>query len=122
MTTGRINKCETFGSVDGPGIRFVFFVQGCPMRCLFCHNPETWNFNDSTSSEMTAQEAIKMALRYKPYWGKDGGITVSGGEPLADPDVLSDGTIPVFPHEQTDVSRETIKTNANSFFHFLPHR
>lgn len=88
MTTGRINKCETFGSVDGPGIRFVFFVQGCPMRCLFCHNPETWNFNDSTSSEMTAQEAIKMALRYKPYWGKDGGITVSGGEPLAQIDFL----------------------------------
>ena len=87
---GRINKLETFGSVDGPGIRFVVFVQGCPMRCKFCHNPETWDFKGGSPEafEISAQDLLKKALRYKNYWGKDGGITVSGGEPLAQIDFL----------------------------------
>ena len=88
MTTGFINKLETFGSVDGPGVRFVVFLQGCPMRCLFCHNPETWEFKGGDSIEMSAQDLLKKALRYKTYWGEDGGITVSGGEPLAQMDFL----------------------------------
>ena len=95
MTLGRINKLETFGSVDGPGIRFVVFLQGCPMRCKFCHNPETWDFGtrskngtENGSFEMSAEELLKKAVRYKPYWGTDGGITVSGGEPLAQIDFM----------------------------------
>ena len=87
---GRINKLETFGSVDGPGVRFVVFTQGCPMRCLFCHNPETWDFkgDKAGSFDISAEDLLKKALRYRSYWGKDGGITVSGGEPLMQMDFL----------------------------------
>lgn len=87
---GRINKLETFGSVDGPGVRFVVFVQGCPMRCQFCHNPETWDFKGDKAGayDISAQDLLKKALRYQSYWGKDGGITVSGGEPLAQMDFM----------------------------------
>lgn len=90
MATGYINKLETFGSVDGPGVRFVIFVQGCPMRCQFCHNPETWKFGSEGTGafEISAGELLKKALRYQSYWGKDGGITVSGGEPLAQIDFM----------------------------------
>lgn len=89
MATGFINKLESFGSVDGPGIRFVVFLQGCPMRCKFCHNPETWAFGNTNGAfETTAGELLAKALRYRTYWGKDGGITVSGGEPLAQIDFL----------------------------------
>lgn len=77
---GRIHAVESFGSVDGPGLRYVFFLQGCPLRCQYCHNPATWTGEGGT--EMTAEEALEKALRYKPYWKKNGGITVSGGEPL----------------------------------------
>lgn len=85
---GRINKLETFGSVDGPGVRFVVFTQGCPMRCLFCHNPETWDFKGKEAFDISANDLLKKALRYRSYWGKDGGITVSGGEPLMQMDFL----------------------------------
>ncbi len=87
---GRINKLETFGSVDGPGVRFVAFMQGCPMRCLFCHNPETWDFKGDKAGafDITPEDLVKKALRYKSYWGEDGGITVSGGEPLLQMDFL----------------------------------
>ncbi|MDD7498105.1 pyruvate formate-lyase-activating protein [Fibrobacter sp.] len=85
---GRINKLETFGSVDGPGVRFVVFTQGCPMRCLFCHNPETWDFKGEDAFDISAEDLLKKALRYQSYWGKDGGITVSGGEPLMQMDFL----------------------------------
>ena len=94
MAVGYINKLESFGSVDGPGIRFVVFLQGCPMRCRFCHNPETWKFaNGETAATlgamaMTADELLDKALRFKTYWGRDGGITVSGGEPLAQLDFM----------------------------------
>lgn len=95
MTFGKINKLETFGSVDGPGIRFVVFTQGCPMRCKFCHNPETWDFNGTSANgqsngsfEISAEDLLAKALRYKPYWGDNGGITVSGGEPLAQLDFM----------------------------------
>lgn len=80
--TGRIHSLESFGSVDGPGVRFVIFVQGCAMRCQYCHNPETWS---GGGEEWTAQALFDRAWRYRSYWGKDGrrgGITVSGGEPL----------------------------------------
>ena len=86
MTIGRIHSFETFGSVDGPGVRFVIFMQGCRMRCVYCHNPDTWRIH--AGEEWTAEDVLKKALRYRPYWGTEGGITVSGGEPLMQIDFL----------------------------------
>ena len=86
--TGYVHSIETFGSVDGPGIRFVIFLTGCNMRCQFCHNPDTWESGRGT--EYTADELLKKALRYKTYWGDAGGITVSGGEPLLQIDFLTE--------------------------------
>lgn len=80
MATGRIHSFESFGSVDGPGVRFVVFMQGCRMRCAYCHNPDTWKPEEG--EEWTAEAVLKRALRYRSYWGAEGGITVSGGEPL----------------------------------------
>lgn len=78
--TGRIHSVESFGTVDGPGIRFVVFMQGCPMRCLYCHNPDTWEIKGGT--ETSADEICAEVLKYKSYYGEKGGVTVSGGEPL----------------------------------------
>lgn len=83
-----IHSTESFGSVDGPGVRFVVFMQGCKMRCLYCHNPDTWL--PDKGKWITSDELLKTALRYKAYWGKTGGITVSGGEPLLQLDFLID--------------------------------
>lgn len=79
MEKGRIHSIESFGTVDGPGIRFVAFMQGCPLRCRYCHNPDTWTF--SGGKEISAEELAATALKYKSYI-KNGGVTVSGGEPL----------------------------------------
>ncbi len=88
MIKGFINSTESFGSVDGPGVRFVVFMQGCKMRCKYCHNPDTWKCDGGR--EISADELLKIALRYKSYWGEKGGITVSGGEPLLQMDFLVD--------------------------------
>ena len=85
---GYIHSTESFGSVDGPGVRFIIFVSGCPMRCQFCHNPDTWKMQDGELK--TTDELLKTALRYKSYWKDKGGITVSGGEPLMQMDFLID--------------------------------
>ena len=86
MIQGNVHLIESFGSVDGPGIRFIIFLKGCPLRCRFCHNPDTWAL---PKGEMrTADDLIEQALRYKTYWGKKGGITISGGEPLVQIDFL----------------------------------
>lgn len=77
---GHIHSTESFGAADGPGVRFIVFMQGCHMRCRYCHNPDTWKMDGG--DEVTSDEILKRALRFKPYWGKDGGITISGGEPL----------------------------------------
>lgn len=77
---GHIHSTESFGAADGPGVRFIVFMQGCHMRCRYCHNPDTWKMDGG--DEVTADEILKRALRFKPYLGKDGGITISGGEPL----------------------------------------
>ena len=82
----RIHSIESFGSVDGPGIRFVVFLKGCHMRCQFCHNPDTWDMNGGETK--TADELLSQALKYNTYWKKNGGITVSGGEPLLQIDFL----------------------------------
>jgi pyruvate formate lyase activating enzyme len=86
MTKGYIHSIESFGSVDGPGIRFLIFLQGCPMRCQFCHNPDSWAV--SKQQEMTAEELLDKAERFRSYWGDKGGITVSGGEALLQIDFL----------------------------------
>ena len=88
MLEGYIHSTESFGSADGPGVRFIIFLQGCRMRCRFCHNPDTWELEKANSRRATAAELVKQALRYKNYWGPEGGITVSGGEPLLQIDFL----------------------------------
>ena len=123
-TTGYIHSIDSFGSVDGPGVRFVTFLQGCHMRCRYCHNPDTWKLANAAAAsgqqisenaaqahantvqnpasdsaapssvcnykEMTPSALIRQALRYKRYWGKEGGITVSGGEPLLQIDFMNE--------------------------------
>ena len=76
----KIHSYETFGAADGPGVRFIVFLSGCPFHCAYCHNPDTWA--RPPAFEATADEVLARALRYKSYWGEQGGITVSGGEPL----------------------------------------
>ncbi|GAJ26164.1 pyruvate formate-lyase activating enzyme [Liquorilactobacillus sucicola DSM 21376 = JCM 15457] len=77
---GFVHSTESFGAVDGPGIRFVAFMQGCNMRCQFCHNPDTWKKNVGT--EMTSSELLEKALPFRQFWGEKGGVTLSGGEIL----------------------------------------
>lgn len=88
MIRGAIHSTESFGSVDGPGIRFIIFLKGCKMRCRYCHNVDTWN--PASNDLRTAEELLDQAERYRSYWGKEGGITVSGGEPLLQIDFLLD--------------------------------
>ncbi len=76
---GSINSFQSMGAVDGPGIRFVVFMQGCPLRCIYCHNPETWSLR---GEEYSVDDVVRKILRYRPYFGEEGGVTVSGGEPL----------------------------------------
>ena len=78
--TGRIHSIQSLAASDGPGLRFAVFMQGCPLRCGCCHNPDTWDF--AGGKEETAEEIVRKASRYKSYFGNKGGITVSGGEPL----------------------------------------
>ena len=83
---GRVHSTESFGTVDGPGTRFVVFCQGCPMRCQYCHNPDTWEFGKGT--EKSVRELLEMFERNRPFY-KRGGITVTGGEPMAQPDFVA---------------------------------
>ena len=77
---GYVHSFESLGAVDGPGLRFVVFLQGCPLRCAYCHNPDTWAFGQG--QPYTPEQAAQKALRYAPYWKGGGGVTLSGGEPL----------------------------------------
>lgn len=79
---GRIHSIETMGTVDGPGLRYVIFTQGCPLRCMYCHNPDTQNMEGG--KEMSVEEIVKDVLRYKSYL-KNGGVTLTGGDPMAQP-------------------------------------
>ena len=83
---GLVHSIESFGSADGPGVRFIVFLKGCPMRCAYCHNPDTWAAEGADS--MSADELLDRAERYRRYWGPKGGITVSGGEALLQIDFL----------------------------------
>lgn len=91
-TLGRVHSVESFGSADGPGVRYIVFLKGCNMRCKYCHNPDTWakcGKNDGAKL-MTPQEVLKTAMRYKAYWKQTGGITVSGGEALLQIDFVTE--------------------------------
>lgn len=88
MAEGRIHSFQSLGTLDGPGVRFVAFLQGCPLRCGCCHNPDTW---DPAGGEVcTADEVLRRALRCRPYFGKEGGVTLSGGEPLMQRDFAAE--------------------------------
>ena len=100
---GYVHSLESFGSVDGPGVRYVIFLSGCAMRCQFCHNPDTWKLNQG--QEYTADELLNKALRYK------GGITVSGGEPLVQIDFLTE----LFKKAKAMGINTTLDTSANPF-------
>lgn len=83
---GKISSFQSLGTVDGPGVRCVVFMQGCPLRCSCCHNPETWDFLGGES--ISAEDLVKKIMRFKSYFGSDGGVTVSGGEPLMQAEFL----------------------------------
>lgn len=83
--TGKIHSLESFGTVDGPGIRFVTFMQGCPLRCRYCHNPDTWRADAPVKYELTPRQLLGEVSRYKSFIAK-GGVTLTGGEPLMQPD------------------------------------
>ena len=85
---GRVHSTESFGSADGPGVRYLVFLQGCPMRCRYCHNPDTWKAG--AGELMDADEILDAAERYRGYWGPEGGITVSGGEALMQVDFVAE--------------------------------
>ena len=85
---GRIHSFQSLGTLDGPGVRFVAFLQGCPLRCGCCHNPDTWDMQGGTV--YTAEEVVRRALRCRPYFGQEGGVTLSGGEPLLQADFAAE--------------------------------
>jgi pyruvate formate lyase activating enzyme len=87
---GSINSIETFGAVDGPGVRYIVFLQGCRMRCQYCHNPETWADTAEGSYKETPAVTFQKAWRYHNYWKNGGGITVSGGEALLQMDYVTE--------------------------------
>lgn len=111
MTKGIIHSTESFGSVDGPGVRFIVFLQGCQMRCQFCHNPDTWNFSSDSSYEVTPEEILTQAMRYRSYWKNGGGITASGGEPLLQIDFLTE----FFQLAKKEGIHTTLDTSGNPF-------
>lgn len=84
---GYIHSIETFGTVDGPGVRFVVFLKGCPMRCIYCHNPDTWSMENATT--MTSEEILTKYAKNASFY-KNGGITITGGEPLMQLDFVID--------------------------------
>lgn len=107
--TGKIHSLESFGAADGPGVRFVVFLKGCDMRCKYCHNPDSWA--SQGAEEWTAEDLFNKVKKYKAYWGKDGGITVSGGEPLLQIDFL----IEFFKLAKKEGIHTTIDTSGNPF-------
>lgn len=106
---GRVNSLESFGSVDGPGVRYIVFLKGCHMRCKYCHNPETWSMEGGM--EMTPSQIMEKAIRFKAYWKNGGGITVSGGEAL----VQIDFVIELFKLAKSKGINTCLDTSGNPF-------
>lgn len=90
---GFIHSFESLAALDGAGIRFAVFMAGCPLRCAYCHNPDTWDMSKAPI-QMTPQDLVKKVSRYKPYYKKDGGVTFSGGEPLLQAEFIKE-TVPL---------------------------
>lgn len=88
VTEGWVHSLESMGLVDGPGIRTAVFLQGCALRCQYCHNPDTWQRESTTAQPMTPAQLLRRLERFRPYYGEQGGVTFSGGEPLLQPDFL----------------------------------
>ena len=109
---GSVNSIETFGLVDGPGIRNVIFLNGCKLRCKFCHNPEMWSMQDLNYEPIDIYNKV---IRYKTYFGKKGGVTFSGGEPLLQPDFLIE-TCKLLKEDSINIAIDTsgIGTNKDS--------
>ena len=84
--TGKIHSIQSLGTLDGPGVRFVVFLQGCNLRCKCCHNPDTWDMSEG--KEYTPDEIVSRVVRFREYFGREGGITLSGGEPLLQADFV----------------------------------
>lgn len=109
---GKVHSIETFGAVDGPGVRFIIFLQGCRMRCRYCHNPETWQGNQKEQYTLrSAEDVFKEALRYRTYWKNGGGITISGGEALLQLDFV----LAVFSLAKKKGVHTTLDTAGNPF-------
>ena len=108
---GIIHSVESFGTVDGPGVRYIIFLQGCHMRCRYCHNPDTWAMKDKNSYEEAPAESLKKALRYRSYWKDNGGITVSGGEALLQLDYVTE----LFRLAKAEGVHTTLDTSGNPF-------
>lgn len=88
MVQGRIHSFESMGTADGPGVRYIVFLQGCRLRCLYCHNPDTWAINGGAC--YTPGEVLTKLKRYRPYFTRGGGVTVSGGEALLQPEFVTE--------------------------------
>ncbi|MFI1771593.1 pyruvate formate-lyase-activating protein [Thalassobellus citreus] len=108
----RVHSIESFGTHDGPGIRMVIFLQGCKLKCLYCHNPDS--IDTHGGSDYPIEELVEMALKTKPYFGKKGGVTVSGGEPLLQAKAL----IPFFKRLKEEGIHTNIDTNGRILNHF----
>ena len=108
----RVHSIESFGTHDGPGVRMVVFLQGCKLKCLYCHNPDT--IDTHGGKEYQIEELVQMAIKEKPYFGKRGGVTVSGGEPL----LQSKELVPFFKRLKEEGIHTNIDTNGRLLNHF----
>lgn len=109
MIKGYVHSHESFGTVDGPGIRYVVFLQGCPLRCKFCHNPDTWKMNDAKYQE-TPEETFREILKYRNFI-KTGGVTITGGEPFMQPEYIKE----LFKLLKTEGIHTTVDTSGHIF-------
>ena len=100
---GYFHSFESLATLDGEGIRYGVFMQGCPLRCVYCHNPDTW---EKGGTEFSPEELVKKISRYKPYFGKDGGITFSGGEPLLQAECIGE-TVPYLKDAEINYAIDT---------------
>ena len=107
---GLVHSFETFTTVDGPGIRFILFLSNCPLRCKYCHNPDTWACK---GKEYSVDDIVNEILKYKNYY-KNGGVTISGGEPLLQIDFV----IEIF--KKLKKYNKNISQDVKRFFKFLP--
>ncbi|MEG1663185.1 MAG: pyruvate formate-lyase-activating protein [Clostridia bacterium] len=87
MTTAKIHSYESLATLDGDGVRFAVFLSGCPLRCVYCHNPDTWSCFEK---ELTVEQFVEKVRRYKPYFSNGGGVTFSGGEPLLQAEFIAE--------------------------------